>query len=73
MEVDIDMSKQSEAKKQQGYRSRPDTCSSCRHYRSTQSLYVAFGGTYTLEKCLRCGIGGFAITKSGVCNEHALR
>ncbi len=61
------MSKQSEAKKQQGYRTKPDTCSNCAHYASKIEVH----SYWQVESEKRCGLGGFAVNKTGTCNEHA--
>ncbi len=62
------MSKQSEAKKQQGYRTKPDTCANCAHYTSKIEVH----SDWQEESEKRCGLDGFAINKTGTCNEHAL-
>lgn len=62
------MSKQSEAKKQQGYRTKPDTCANCAHY--TSKIEVNSYWEVESER-RRCGLGGFAVNKTATCNEHA--
>lgn len=67
------MSKQSEAKANQGYVAKPvpKTCMNCQHYRSDliDRPPTRNGVIYTDEKNLRCGIGGFAVKKMATCNE----
>lgn len=66
------MSKQSEAKEKQNYRSKPDTCGNCAHFTSTRETKLSpWDGTEWIEeKNLRCGLGGFKVGKSGTCDEH---
>ena len=59
------MSKQSEAKKQQGYRQHGKACGSCIHRSFTEK---ADEWLFIHEKNNRCAIGGFAVKKSAVCN-----
>ena len=61
------MSKQSQAKAIQGYRTKPDTCTTCQHYRSKIEAH-SYG---QVESERRCGLGGFAVNKMGTCNMHA--
>lgn len=61
------MSKQSEAKKQQGYRTKPDTCANCAHYTSKIEVH----SYWQVESEKRCGLGGFAVNKTSVCNMYA--
>lgn len=64
------MSKQEEAKKEQGYESDPevDCCGNCGYFTSTiETVKTPFGQTITKEKGLRCGLGGFAVKKRGWC------
>lgn len=69
------MSKQSEAKAIQGYIAKaiPAVCSNCKHYESkiTEREGI-FGGTYIVESDRRCGIGGFAVKKTAVCDRHEM-
>lgn len=60
------MSKQSEAKKEQGYveRAPQNVCGNCAHYRSAMSDYYG----YESEK--KCTLGGFAVKKLATCNKH---
>ena len=67
------MSKQSEAKKAQGYVAKavPSVCMNCIHYKSEMVEMPAqwsFSSAYTLEKNKRCGLGGFAVSKQGTCD-----
>lgn len=66
------MSKQSEAKASQGYVVKPvhAVCGNCDHYRRTIKAEEGYFGTYVMEKNRRCGIGGFAVAKTNVCNLH---
>jgi hypothetical protein len=70
------MSKQSEAKEKQGYVEKfvPTVCSNCAHY-TFDRVQTQEGTTWRPEgwfadKNLRCGIGGFAVKKTGSCAEH---
>ncbi|EHJ49554.1 Myb-related protein B (B-Myb)-like protein [Solidesulfovibrio carbinoliphilus subsp. oakridgensis] len=70
------MSKQSEAKEQQGYepKPRPATCRTCAHYKSDITEEKgAFGGTWVKETNCRCSIGGFAVKKAARCKLHEYR
>lgn len=65
------MSKQSEAKAAQCYRRELDKCDSCKHFMldiikepSKWSSQV-----FVTEKNLRCGIGGFKVHKTAVCDR----
>lgn len=74
------MSAQSKAKESQGYvpKAVPSVCSNCRYF---QADYVDVnekfhkGDATSLirpffeHRNMRCGIGGFAIKKMGVCNS----
>jgi hypothetical protein len=67
------MSKQSEAKENQGYNPKPvlPICSNCKNYLSdSKEEQGAFGGVWHKEINIRCGIGGFAIKKQGNCKLH---
>jgi len=64
------MSKQSEAKRAQGYVSKavPQTCKTCQHFRSESVFDYEFRGKqYYRDANLRCGKGGFAVKKMGTC------
>ena len=61
------MSKQSHVKAIQGYRTKPDTCSNCRHYQSKIEMIRYC----QVESEKRCGLGGFAVNKTSVCNMYA--
>lgn len=70
------MSKQSEAKIDQGYEQKPvpRTCANCQHFKSDNVLsYVGHfdGKEYFKESNLRCGIGGFAVKKMATCNDFS--
>ena len=68
----MSMSKQSVAKIAQNYTSKaePAYCSNCQHYDSDKEMFETGWGLYEKEKNIRCGIGGFAIKKQGVCGLH---
>ena len=61
------MSKQSEAKKEQGYQPKPvlDRCRVCENLIATE-LHDKYG--YPHER-LMCGIGEFRVAANAVCNE----
>ena len=80
------MSKQSEAKEVQGYTTAVRNCGNCAHLTSETVLpkwavelnedYERRGRepryripAYGVEK-RRCGIGGFAIKETAICNEY---
>lgn len=67
------MSKQAEAKEKQGYVAKavPQTCGNCMHFQSEMIEMRSqwMGTVWKEEKCLRCGIGRFAVKKMGTCNE----
>ena len=60
------MSKQSEAKEQQGYVAKPVVrrCGVCVHFK----FDVKKGDYGPIYSKLRCGIGGFAVKKNGICD-----
>jgi len=66
------MSKQSDAKKRQGYspKAAQRVCMTCCYFQS--DLEEQTNG-YMMEKNLRCGLGGFAVKKMGLCNEWVIR
>lgn len=67
------MSKQAEAKEQQGYtpKAEPRTCATCRHFQFATLVSREWcGKEYYKDTNLRCGIGGFAVKKMGTCNKH---
>lgn len=79
------MSKQSEAKEKQGYVAKaPKTCGNCANFTCDLELpaWMArlkvdpLGRPYSIEEYghetnKRCGLGGFAVKKSGTCNEFS--
>ena len=70
------MSKQSEAKKNQGYNPKliPPMCMNCDHYESDMLPVSGFSVlSYLNEKNIRCGIGGFAVKKMGTCALHEFK
>lgn len=69
------MSKQSEAKKWQGYIESPEQkkCSTCRYYNfDTIKVNRWNGTTYEVKKGMRCLIGDFAVKANAICDmfEH---
>ena len=58
------MSKQSDAKTKQNYRTSLDCCHNCRHYQSKLEVR-------TCIEQKRCGLGGFAVGKLATCDEHS--
>ena len=69
------MSKQSEAKKKQDYvpSYEPNYCMHCKNFRSDIVQMKNDWVTWSEEKNVRCGIGGFAIKKKGTCMEFSRR
>lgn len=67
--VGIEMSKQSEAKKDQNYRKTPDTCGNCARYTSDW-IPSEWDPLYEIEKNKRYDPGGFAVGKSATCDKH---
>jgi len=67
------MSKQQDAKTNQGYQAKPifPMCSNCKHYNSDMVNVNRFYGDFKEEKNIRCGLGGFAVKKQGTCNSHS--
>jgi len=61
------MSKTSNAKKSQNYQEKPLSrrCRVCKHFES-ETEENQWG--YTVEKRLRCSIGGFAVRPNSVCD-----
>lgn len=70
------MSKQNESKAAQNYRKTPNCCNNCTHFRKevVETSYKSWDGLRTLseDKRLRCGIGGFAVSKMAVCDKFEL-
>jgi hypothetical protein len=65
------MSKQSEAKEKQGY-TRIKNCGNCSHF-TCDVEKSGWNSQYMTEKNLRCGVGGFKVHKTAVCDIHVLR
>lgn len=68
------MSKQSDAKKRQGYNPEASqrVCGKCFYFQSDKVEQLGYNGKpngYILEKNLRCTLGGFAVKKLALCNE----
>lgn len=66
------MSKQSDAKEEQGYTLAQSNCGNCAHYRSeveTHPPHFSWAKPYTVESNRRCGIGGFAVKKTASCKR----
>ena len=69
------LSKQAQAKAEQGYVAKPVwlMCGNCEHFRSSKRTVVTshISGTgYTEEVGLRCDLGGFKAGKSATCKQH---
>lgn len=58
-------SKQEKAKQAQGYRKELSKCSNCEHFECDVEVHRS---GYEEKKKLRCGIGGFKVMQSSVCN-----
>jgi hypothetical protein len=82
------MSKQSEAKERQQYTPKliPGVCGNCAQMTCKKRLPAWMerdkkswdGKPFTVEehgvvKDMRCGIGGFAVKKTGSCSEHCFK
>jgi hypothetical protein len=65
------MSKQSEAKINQGYNDKQiqRTCGNCAKYHSALIVHRNSFGGYIQEKNKRCGLGGFAVNKTATCDK----
>jgi len=63
------MSKQSDAKAEQNYTRELKTCSNCKHF-TYETEKSGWNNSYTIEKNLRCGIGGFKVHKTATCDKH---
>ena len=65
------MSKQSEAKAAQNYRRELSKCQDCAHFRADviEEKSTWSDQVYKTEKNLRCGIGGFKVHKTAVCDR----
>jgi hypothetical protein len=76
------MSKQSEAKQSQGYRTDPQNCGNCKNRQCDKALPdwmrrenersvrpVWSVESYGQESKQRCGLGGFAIRKTATCTR----
>lgn len=70
------MSKQQQAKDQQRYEEKPvlKTCSNCENFKfDIKERPDYYGGTYTEETNIRCGIGNFKAKKTATCREHKVK
>lgn len=72
------MSKQSEAKKEQGYvDKKPIQCSTCQHFKfdhvQTQPPSTWSPNGLWEDKNIRCGIGDFAVKKTARCEKHEFK
>ena len=67
------MSKQSESKESQGYTNTLKTCKNCQHMSKETEKLKGYFGNFTVDKKLRCAIGGFAVQKTATCNKHELK
>ena len=59
-------SKQERAKQEQGYRKAPIQCSNCWHFKFEVEVHRS---GYEEKKKLRCGIGGFKVLQTAVCDQ----
>lgn len=80
------MSKQANARLQQRYRTDADTCANCAFFKRALELpawmkdenarrqaagrSAEYGDEHRREKNLRCSLGGFAVKKTAVCEQH---
>lgn len=62
------MSKQQEAKTQQGYTTCIHTCENCGKFSSLHDRIKTPYGDYDREYSLRCSVGGFKVNKRGTCS-----
>jgi hypothetical protein len=64
------MSKQSAAKKMQGYMQKPilRNCANCKHFKMESETISSYSFNYVRESNLRCGIGDFKVGKTSACN-----
>lgn len=70
------MSRQSEAQKAQGYRpAAARQCANCMHYSSkTEEVKTKYNPRpWIKESEIRCTLGGFAVTRTAICDRWALR
>jgi hypothetical protein len=63
------MSRQSEAKERQGYTKILATCSNCLNFTCDKEK-SGWNDNYTIERNLRCNIGGFKVNKTATCRAH---
>ena len=64
------MSKQSDAKGEQGYEAkpRPTACQGCFYFKKDRKYSHSFlGKDYFKDSNLRCGLGEFAVKKTATC------
>ncbi len=70
------MSKQTDAKTQQNYRTTPNHCGNCQHYQSqiVEKQHGSFDGVHVWndEKNKKCTLGGFVVKKMAICDQHKL-
>ena len=63
------MSKQSDQKLFQGYVAKTKRmCAHCKHFKSDFIRETYLDRLWTRETNLRCGLGGFKVMKTGLCN-----
>ena len=73
------ISKQAQAKLDQNYRKKPDSCSNCVNYECAivkvdhENWRGIVVGSHEEEKNKICTIGNFAVMKSAVCDKHELK
>jgi len=67
------MSKQSEAKRNQGYVEKPELkqCNTCHYFTCVEEEHKDWSGeVYTLRKSIKCSFGNFAVKNKSICNEY---
>ena len=72
------MSKQSEAKEIQHYTSKAPNCGDCAHITSDMVMPAwmiesGIKGDFSIEKNIRCSLGGFAVKKMAICSHHTTK
>lgn len=67
------MSKQSDARERQGYRpAAARQCANCKYFSSKTEKVPRWSGDpngWIKESQKRCGLGGFAVTKTAICDD----
>lgn len=58
-------------KAEMGFQKTAPMCGNCKHFSTEKETISGWNGQeYTLEKKLRCGLGGFKVGKSNWCLKH---